>query len=359
MSKVVDLKQIDTFFSKERAFDSKRTTPLNKRNRILRFVKLVMPSIAALLIAMILVFPTLKKENALSQYDLTAPKKGELEKLHVENTFFSTTDADGKISSFTADLMDETKPGSQIIQITNPKGKIPINTNDEFVDLQSKTGFYHQNDNVIVLQTDVEAVYNKQTTVQTDKAEYDFKKAYGKGNAPVYAFGSWGKLWSEGFAYDKNKDILYLNGKTKIVRENNELNATKQVIYYQNDNKIVAIGNVKLEQEVQTLYADKAVVYLTDSKKPELAKIEAFGNVEVYAEDAIAQGDKGLYLPHENRLELEDNVSIKKDGHIIYGDRAISDTKTKISRMISNRQNKRVSGMINGQNIKRGKNEKN
>lgn len=355
---MVDLKKIDSFFEKEEPDFARAPQHTNRRARCLRLIKLIMPSIAAVLVALILIFPSMKKNNTLLDYDLTIPKKGELEKLHVENTVFSTTDKDGKISSFTADEMNETTPGSKIIEMNNPKGQVAVNAEGKFIDVVSQTGFYHQADNIVVLQGDVKAVYDKETTLETQQGEYDFEKAYAHGNEPILAFGSWGRLTSESFAYDKRAEKLYLNGKTKIEHEDQTLYANKQVIYDKKNNQLVAIGRVKVEQQNGALFADKVVMYLTDDKKPKAKKIDALGDVVVESGGAVAKGEKGVYYPNQDKVELEGQVCIQKDGHVIYGSKAISDLKTKRSYIVSAENKKRVSGMISGRKIKRSKNEK-
>ncbi len=57
--------------------------------------------------------------------DVTLPKKGELEKLHMEETVFYITDADNKVNNFNADKIDETEPGSKLLKLTNPQGIVP------------------------------------------------------------------------------------------------------------------------------------------------------------------------------------------------------------------------------------------
>ena len=349
---MVDFKKIDAYFDGTMVYQTQKRRA-DFRSRALRFIKFMMPSVAAVLVALILVLPNFKKNNVISEYDMTLPKKGELEKLHAEETTFSISEDNGKVSILTADSMDETDAGSKVIKIINPKGKIPANTKEVFINISSDVGFFDQAQNIVTLEENVKAVYDDKVTVETGAGEYDFTKAYGHGNEKVYAYGNWGKLWADGFAYDKNKEILYLNGNSKVIHENSVLTSKKQARYYQDLNKIEAEGNVVLQREDSTLYADKVEMFLSDSKKMEIQKIEAFGNVKIETEDAVAKGDYGKYLPQNDEVELKGNVSIEKDGNVVYGDKAMTNLKTTVSRMISENKNGRVSGVIRGTSIKR------
>lgn len=354
---MVDVQKIDSVFNDKESFVYPKRTRLSFRLRVVRILKLFLPSVAAVLIALMLIFPSMKKEIEVASNDLTNLKKGEIEKLHVEKTTFSMTDSDGKISSFTADLMDETEPGSQIVKIINPKGAIPLDLDGKKVDVSSEIGFYNQADNVVLLQQNVVAIYDQTTTIKTQEAEYDFKKAFGYGTQKVYAFGDWGNLVSDSFSYDKNKDLLTLIGNSKIEHDKSTLYANKEIRYEKNKNQIEAEGKVRLDQEDSTLYADRVKILFDSADQMKIKKIEAFDHVSIETKDGNAKGNYGLYLPDKDEVWLEGDVMIEKDGHLVFGDKAVTNTKTSVSHLMSNSKN-RVSGVIRGSVLKGKKHEK-
>lgn len=359
---MVDIKEIDSFFENTKSFKKaayqNADGPFHPRQRRLRLLKLLMPSIAAVLISLVLIFPHLKNNSPLVEYDLTAPKAGELEKLHVEKTSFSVTDSDGKISSFTADLMEETEPSSKIVKLTNPKGQIALDDEGRFADIKADIGYYNQTENIVKAEQNLVAVYDKDTTIKTNMAEYDFKKATGFGPQKVFASGTWGKLWADGFFYDKNAETLRLNGHSKMVREDSVLTSSLKTTYFKTLNKIVSEGNVVLTREDITINADKLIIFLKNAKDFELNKIEAFGHVVITTAEAVGKGDFGRYLPHQNLLELEQNVVLKKGESLIYGDKVIFDIKTSVGKMVSKSKDNRITGVIRSSTIKETKHEK-
>lgn len=355
---MVDLGKIDTYFNKTDAYAPKERRRSGKRSRALVLLKLLMPSIAALLIALIVLMPHWHKDTIINEYDLTIPKKGEIEKLHAEKAVFTTTDKNGKVSTFTADSMDETAAGSKVIKISFPKGKIPVKADEVFIEVVSDIGYFDQANNNVKLEENVRAVYGNATTVETNEAAYDFKTAYAQGNQKVFAFGDWGKLWAEGFAFDKNKGILYLQKKSKLVHEDNVLTASKQTRYYQDENKIEAEGHVVLTTAQSKVYADKVILWFESAQNMSLNKVEATGNVKVETEDATAKAEQGLYLPPKDEIEMYGNVSIEKDGNVVYGDRATTNLKTMVSKLTMDGNHKsRVSGVIKGSSLRRKNNE--
>lgn len=350
---MVDLNKIDAFFDGIYASDTSKHKRVAKNSSTLLLAKLLMPSIASVLIALILVLPNIKKNNIISEYDMMLLKKSELKKLHAEEATFSITEKNGKISVLTADSMNEVEGDSKTIKIINPKGKIPVNKEGVFIDISSNIGFFDQPQNMVTLEKNIKAVYDGKTIIETEEGTYDFQKSYGYGNKKVYAYGSWGKLWSDGFAYDKEKEILYLKRNIKVLYEENILTAQTLVKYEKLLNRIEAKGNVKLQRPDSILSANRVILYLQNEKNMQIKEIEAFDNVRIETRDGVASGDYGLYLPQLNEVELEGNVSIEKDGNMVYGDKAVSNLETTISKMFSNK--KRVSGVIRGTSIKRKK----
>ena len=356
---MVDIRKIDAFFNGERPFSEKNSIKLNARSKFLRMAKLAMPSLAAVIIGCIMVFPSLKKETILTNTDITMPKKGELEKLHVEKTVFSITNKENKVSNFTADSLDETEEGSKLIKIVNPKGKLPTQKNNEVVNLESKTGYYNQTDKIIEVKDDVKAVYTDGTVILTQSAFYEFDNSFGYGKEDIHAYGTWGKLWSQGFEFYQQNELLVLLGDSKVIHDVYELTSCDTIKYFHADNRIEAFGNVKMITQNNTLYADKVFADLVSDDKFKIKKVEAFGNVIIVTKDGVAKGDYALYNPDIDQVELLGNVSIKKDGNIIYGQKAITNLKTSISKILSSVDTtKRVSGVIKGSTVKEKNNEK-
>lgn len=313
---MADFRKIDAFFNGEAAFDNKEASKLSRRAQILRWAKLLMPSLAAVLIALLLLFPSLKDNDVVESLDVTLPKKGELEKLHMEQTEFSITDKDNKISTFFADLVDETQAGSKLLKITNPAGVIPTGEN-KFVNVDSDIGYYNQAAQIIELKQNVVAVYDEGTTAETEYARYDFTSNYGEGNQKVYAYGDWGKLWADGFKYYQEKELIVLTGKSKLIHEENTLWADKEVRYYRLENRMEAEKNVKAVNQQNTMYADLMKTYFAANSQNEIERIEAYDNVRVIDEKNTMHADKMIAFmrPGQDnaieRIEAYGNVKVE------------------------------------------------
>ena len=214
---MVDLKKIDTYFNE----DSKLSTspaepqPLLKHSRFVKLAKLALPSIAAVLIGLLLLFPSLRQDARDFKLDITRPKRGELEKLHVENTVFYITDKDNKVNNFVASNIDETAPGSKLVKLTKPEGILPLDK-DRWINIKAPLGFFNQTNNLLELKEQVEMFYSEGMSIITSSAFVDFNAAKGYGKEPVKGQGFLGDLEADGFEFSTKDDILIFKGHNDI-----------------------------------------------------------------------------------------------------------------------------------------------
>ncbi len=211
-----DLKQLDNYFN---ADAKQKTSPLNsstdKHSCKVKRAKLILPSVAAVLIGIILIYPSIKKDSSEFELNITLPKKGELEKLHVENTVFYITDKDNKVNNFVASNIDETSPGSKLIKLSKPEGIIPLD-DERWVNIKAPIGLFNQNTNLLELQQNIEIFYSEGMSLSTSSAFFDFNTSKGYGAKQVIGNGFMGNIKSEGFEFLAKDHILIFNGHTNI-----------------------------------------------------------------------------------------------------------------------------------------------
>lgn len=214
---MVDIKEIDSLFDEESRKNTKTEAidTVSKHTRRVRMAKLLLPSFAAILIAMLLIFPSLQNNGKDFLLDVTLPRKGELEKLHVEKTVLNITDNKNRVNNFTADNIDETQPGSKLIKLKNPDGVMPTSDLD-WVNVKSPTGFYNQKTNVLTLTDNVEIYYSQGMNVEVQDVIYNFNTNIAHSNHIVKAQGEVGDLTSEAFEMNTETGVVIFKGKTFI-----------------------------------------------------------------------------------------------------------------------------------------------
>lgn len=216
-------KKIDSYFNDtgKHPITPKKDT-YSKHTRIIKMMKLLFPSIAAILLGMLIIFPKLNQQKDTIAIDITLPKKGELEKLHMENTNFYITDKDNKVNNLIASKIDETSPGSKLIKLTDPEGIIPA-SNGTWYNIKSPIGYYNQEQNTLRLINNVDVFYSNGMIAKTVEFDYDFKTGKGISTTPVSAEGDMGTLDSEGMEFYNDKNLIIFTGHTQIVVDDEKL----------------------------------------------------------------------------------------------------------------------------------------
>lgn len=386
---MLDLKQLDNIFNADslKQYNADEAALLRQRKKI-RLIKIMFPAVAAALVGLLAVIPSLQDRNEFS-IKISKPLRNEIEKLHVENSVLYVTDKSNRVNTFTAENIDETSPGSQLVKLQNPRGKMP--TSDEhWIDIEAPTGFYDQNTKVFSLVDTVVAKYSDNMTAKTKEMYYDSNESRAFGNKPITANGKFGHVNAEAFEYLTDRELLRLKGKTNIVTDATQfgskidINADKKVELYRNQQKLVATGNavmtkaeLKVNGDVLTavfakdkngkntisdFYGDGNVVVDNGKNKvfadhlktffkksgganSAIDRIEMTGNVKTKNAEGEVYAQKGVYYPDSGEVKLFDDVVIIKDGNHMRGDAAETNLNTGVSKMGAGSKG-RISGVI-------------
>ncbi|MDD4555760.1 MAG: LPS export ABC transporter periplasmic protein LptC [Alphaproteobacteria bacterium] len=222
-----DKKKLDSFFDASEAQQEQEKSQINRHTQYVRRVKIFLPVIAVFLIGLLLIIPSLKDNIDELKLDITQPKKGELEKLHVENTVFYITDANNKVSNFNTIHIDELEPKSKIVKLTQPEGTINTKSGS-WINIKSSEGFFNQATNQLDFKEKIYLFFSDGMNIETSKATADFKKSLTYGNEKITGNGYLGEIDAEkGFEYQSNKKVLILKGKTRIQLDENSFKGKK------------------------------------------------------------------------------------------------------------------------------------
>ncbi len=211
-----DKQNLDTFFEPEVLKEESEENKINLHSKRVRRTKVFLPIVAVFFIGLLLIIPSLRDQIDELKFDITKPKKGELEKLHVENTVFYITDANNKVSNFNTDHIDETEPSSKIVKLNAPNGKISTKK-DSWIDVTSKVGFYNQETKQLSLKEKIDFFFSEGMDLTTTDATFDFHNNRSFGNKRIKGRGYLGEIDSEGFEYFNETKTLILKGKTRII----------------------------------------------------------------------------------------------------------------------------------------------
>ena len=222
-----DTQKLDKYFYQDTVAQKRKQSAENMHTRLIRLAKLFLPGAAALLISLLLIFPNLRQQSYDIKLDITRPKRGELEKLHMENTTFYITDKNNRVTNLTATNIDETAPGSKLIKLNQPEGIIP-SSDTAWINIKSPTGFFNQTENILKLTDGVEMFYSDGMSVNTFEAEFNFTTSVGSGRSHVSGQGVFGDVEAEGFELYNQTVVLVFIGPADLKIREESFNSEKQ-----------------------------------------------------------------------------------------------------------------------------------
>ena len=222
-----DTQKLDKYFYQDTVAQKRKQSAENMHTRLIRLAKLFLPGAAALLISLLLIFPNLRQQSYDIKLDITRPKRGELEKLHMENTTFYITDKNNRVTNLTATNIDETAPGSKLIKLNQPEGIIP-SSDTAWINIKSSTGFFNQTENILKLTDGVEMFYSDGMSVNTFEAEFNFTTSVGSGRSHVSGQGVFGDIEAEGFELYNQTGVLAFIGPADLKIREESFNSEKQ-----------------------------------------------------------------------------------------------------------------------------------
>ena len=205
--------EIDNFFQETPSRQTKER--MSRHGRYVLMAKLLLPAIAAVLATTLLVWPTLKKDINEFKLDFKV-KKGDIEKLSVDQTTIYITDKNNRVNNLAAEKINETSAKSQTFDLTAPEAILPL-SEDEWISIKAPTGVFTQKTSLLQLKDTVELFYSPGLNIQTDKIFFDFKTSQGHSESTISGDGFLGKIDSERFEFSGETNTLTFLGKTTIV----------------------------------------------------------------------------------------------------------------------------------------------
>lgn len=323
-----ETQKIDIFFSGEKnLLDEEEKIFTSRRTKVVRFLKLFLPCLTALLLGVgVILFDF--DANRDSSLTLADEEKIYFEKFRMKNTVFEITEKDNKFSTLKANTVEETETGKKLYNLTAPaartidKGKI--------ITIRAETGKYDQNKQILNLYKNVVSNYNKQMDIKTNSATYNFATRYGFGNEKIVGNGEKGYFEADRFTADNGKGIVTLIGNVYMKSGDAELRSPEKATLFMNENKFIS-PRATVKKAEGTLKGDTVTAFFKDTKNFEIDKAFSTGHTEIHSDGKKAYADRGEYEARTGLVKLFDNVKvIETNGYTATADTGIYDSRKKV-----------------------------
>lgn len=184
-------------------------------SRFVTMMKVLLPFIALILIALVVAWPYLKLNDARFSIGFTALKVGNVEDPAMINPRFQGADKDRQTFSITADIAKNLLKANKSVELEMPKADISLEDGSWLV-LTAKSGIYVRQNETLTLKDQVNLFHDSGYEFRTESAVIDLTKGTASGKASVAGQGPFGNLQAEGFLLvDKGKTIYFI-GKSKL-----------------------------------------------------------------------------------------------------------------------------------------------
>jgi lipopolysaccharide export system protein LptC len=188
-----------------------------RRRLAVRLAKRVLPGLALLLLAAIVLWPEFERSEDRSRYAFRRSIQPRSESLRVTAPRYQGVDDLNRPYTVTADLAQQVGAEEQL-DLTQPRADI-LMTDGSWIYLQSETGRYDRPRDHLDLAGKVTIFHDNGTMLVTDGAAVDLAAGNGDGDKPVAAQGPFGTLTSEGFALRERGAVVIFTGRAHAVLE--------------------------------------------------------------------------------------------------------------------------------------------
>jgi lipopolysaccharide export system protein LptC len=185
-------------------------------NRIISTLKLVLPGVAAVLIAVVAAWPLFSPRMAGVPINMANVTQEEIDSLKMINPRYVGVDGRNQPFAVTASSATQLDQKSGVVALDEPKADITLQ-NGTWIALTAATGTFSQKDQVIQLSDNVHLFHDAGYEFRTQAAFIDLAAGTAYGADPVSGQGPLGALNAQGFrVLDKGHKVIF-TGKAKLV----------------------------------------------------------------------------------------------------------------------------------------------
>lgn len=193
----------------------KQNRRMRHHSRMVVSLKVLLPSLAALLVGLVILWPQLqaRQDEAISIVSETdaAPQ----DQMMVNPRFF-TVDGKGEPLNMTAENAYELPGETRRIRLNNVKADLVLKDN-RFLALDAAAAVYFQSKDTVELSESVNLYSEDGFELNTTQAQIGLKDQNLKGTAETFIRTPAGTAVSDGFEITDGGTVFRLTGKTKVV----------------------------------------------------------------------------------------------------------------------------------------------
>lgn len=187
-----------------------------KYSRFVSTMKILLPAIAGLLLALVLILPQLRDEPDQFTADIVPARDGAGGSLSLLNARYFGTDESGQPFSVTAESVREASENEDDIELVAPQADISLN-DGTWLMVGADQGLYNRESQVLALMGKVNMFQDQGYELHTDAATILLEEGRASSVTPVQTQGPFGELQSQGFKLEDKGKTVHFTGPARLV----------------------------------------------------------------------------------------------------------------------------------------------
>lgn len=231
------------------------------------------------------------------------------------------------------------------IMFDKPKVRMMIK-HEDWLNLISLKAKLKVSDSYLTMTEEVKANINNEYFLENNSTDIFEKESKIRSQVKTKLFNSETFIISDkGFLLDYASQIIELFGRVNLESKKGgkgksiNIKSDKLIGYWQNKTGEF-IGNVVLNKEKSTVIADKMTIFLNEKTK-QIDKVIANGNVKIKDNLQTCYGDEAIYVVAKSTLLLSGKVKLERAGNEMLGNSLRYNFNNKKADLTSNDNNKK------------------
>jgi lipopolysaccharide export system protein LptC len=187
---------------------------ITRRARRIFWAKRLLPALAVVLLALVILWPEFNRLTAAGQAAVTAANKAETLSGNLVDAHYRGVDAHGQPYAVTAAAGQQVT--AEQVNLTNPKADIMLQSG-HWVMLTADRGVYIQHKDILDLSGHVVIYRDDGLTFTTSAATLDLKAGFAAGARTVSVEGPFGTIDATGFAGSDKGSMLQFTGPARLL----------------------------------------------------------------------------------------------------------------------------------------------
>ncbi|CAA7624650.1 LPS export ABC transporter periplasmic protein LptC [Magnetospirillum sp. UT-4] len=182
----------------------------HRYSRFVVVMKVLLPSLAVVLLALVAVWPQLRSEEGRFRIGFADLSPDKVQALSMVNARYYGVDSRNRPFTITADSGTEVEARKGVIELEAPKADFS-SRDGSGVYIEAKSGIYYEREQLLDLSGDVALYHDQGYELHTQSARIDLGKSTAEGTVPVTGNGPQGRIDGEGFRIeDSGRQVLVL-----------------------------------------------------------------------------------------------------------------------------------------------------